>query len=281
MNIKFGGADNRSIKLLEDFTKGFFISEFVDNHNKKILDFLIENYFKNGAALFGRESPYEIQEFRKVTKGGLDKLSDKDIVGIIQFFVQRLRNYAHVESLWQARIKEARIVPTEIPRTRICEFYEGKLISVETAYNQIKYIQTLTPDQYFQEILNKEFEIPPLYRFCRCRLIAIIPSVDNSYERQKPKTKEKTVWDYHNEFQNRAANIQTENFSEVYELGLKVSEMLKNYVYQRARLERQIGEIVLAKGDKSKALFHFKKAFQIDKKVGVKKLIEKLSKDKN
>lgn len=71
MKIKFGGADTRSIKMLNSFPHGLFISEFVNNRDEKIHRFLCKNYLENGAALFGRESSDEMNDFRKVVGGAL------------------------------------------------------------------------------------------------------------------------------------------------------------------------------------------------------------------
>lgn len=185
VKIRFGGADTRSIKTLNSFPHGLFISELVDNRDPEIHAFLRRTNFGNGSSIFGRRSPEEMQDFRDVCNGSLNNSSDEEVAGIIQYYVQRIRNYGHIESMQQGRIKQARIVPIDIPRTKVCEFYEGKLISVEVAYNQVKHFQTLTPEQYYKEISTKEFEIPPFYRFCRCRFKAIIPGVDNSYEKYK------------------------------------------------------------------------------------------------
>ncbi len=164
MKIKFGGADTRSIKTLNGFSDGFFITELVDSADERIHRFLCENYLENGAALFGRESPDEMQDFREVCGGALDNVSDENIAGIIQFYVQRLRNYGHIESLFQARIKQAKIESSGKPRTAMCKFYEGKILLVTDAYNQIKWFQTLSPEDYHKQISSVEFGIPPLYR---------------------------------------------------------------------------------------------------------------------
>ncbi len=279
MSIKVGGADNVSIKTISGFPQGFFISESVNNHDDRIHQVLIKQNFHNGSSLFHGVSHLNCQELRKVCNGSLDRISDEEIHAIMIYYVQRIRNYGHIESLWRARLKQARIVPMLTPRTGVCEYYEGKVISVEQAYNTIQWFKTLSPEEYGKQIAIKDFSIPPLYFGCRCSLEGVIPGLDNTYERFVPKPKEKTVWDYLNEFQVQSKKIDgfsSKEFEEIYNLGLKVSEMLKNYSFQRARVERQIGEILLAREDKTKALLHLEKAYQIDNKVGVKNLLQKL-----
>lgn len=281
MKIKFGGADTRSIKMLNSFPHGLFISEFVNNRDEKIHRFLCKNYLENGAALFGRESSDEMNDFRKVVGGALDNVSDEDVSGIIQFYVQRLRNYGHIESFFQARIRQARIVCADIPRTDTCKFYEGKLISVEDAFNKLKWLQTLTPEEYGREISNNVFDIPPFYQFCRCRLEGIVPGVVDNYEKQKPKIKAETVWDLLADIDKKnsgqdVAQMPQSEFEELLNQMLEASDMLPNNPYPRANLERQVGEILLAKGHDREAIKHLDKAMSINPKVGVKKLLYKL-----
>lgn len=281
MKIKFGGADARSIKMLESFPHGLFISELVDNYDKNIHDFLRKTNFENGSSIFGNRSPAEMQDFRDVVNGALDNVSDEVVSGIIQFYVQRLRNYGHIESLFQARIRQARIVCVDVPRTDACKFYEGKIISVEDALNKLRWFQTLTPEEYGRQISNNVFDIPPFYQFCRCRLQGIIPGVVDNYEKQKPKIKAETVWDLLAVVDKKLSNqdvgkISQSEFEEVLNQMLKASDMLLHNPYPRANLERQIGEILLAKGHNKEAIKHLDKAISINPKVGVKKLLYKL-----
>jgi len=176
--MNLGGADNASIKMQNDFPNGLFISELFDDSNRTIERFLRKNYFENGAALFGRESPDELQAFREVCNGALDNISDEEVYGIIQFYVQRLKNYAHLKSLASARIKTARIIADPKPRTEMCKFYEGKIISVEEGLNTLEWLQTLSPKQQGEVISTKDFGFPPLYRLCRCTLEGLIRGVD-------------------------------------------------------------------------------------------------------
>ncbi len=279
--ITFGGPDKVSINFLKTFRNGLFISELVDNSDKRIHDVLIKQNFINGSSLLHGESDLDCQELREVCHGKLNNLSDKEIHAIMTFYVQRVKNYSHIENLWQGRIKHARIIPLSIPRTGVCDYYEGKLIDVEKAFQTIQRFKILTYEDYNKEISTKDFGFPPLYKGCLCELqglIAGIDKVDDVYVKAKYKRslREKTKWEFLQEFQIKCENITRETLPEIHQLGCRVSEMLIDYPNQRAKLERQIGEIFLAEGDNIKALFHLKKAFEIDNKVGVKKLIDKL-----
>lgn len=178
MNLKFGGSDTRSLKTLASFPKGLFISELVDNQDPKIHQFLIDNYLARGAALFGRESPEAIQDFRETAGGSLDHISDPDVTGIIQFYVQRARNYGHIESLHSAMIGAAKVICIDSPRNNLCRSKRGRLLDIASAYNALKWFQTLAPEDYWREISTKDYCIPPFYRDCRCRLEGVIAGIN-------------------------------------------------------------------------------------------------------
>ncbi|MCY7375844.1 MAG: tetratricopeptide repeat protein, partial [Pyrinomonadaceae bacterium] len=72
------------------------------------------------------------------------------------------------------------------------------------------------------------------------------------------------------------AQMPQSEFEELLNQMLKASDMLPNNPYPRANLERQIGEILLAKGRNEEAIKHLDKAMSINPKVGVKKLLYKL-----
>ena len=144
-----------------------------------------------------------VQNLREVCDGALDDISDEAIHPLMIFYVQRVRNYIDIERWRKMKLKGARIIPAKIPRTAVCEFYEGKIISVEDAFQAIQKYKTFTPRLYYKEITSSNCLIPPFYYECRCRMEAIIPGVDNSYKRYIPKPKEKDQWDYLSEFQQR------------------------------------------------------------------------------
>lgn len=180
--IRFGGSDTNSIKFLESFPRGLFISELVNNSDKRIHDFLQTQFTK----VLGKRSTEEMQDFRNFCNGALDNVSDDDVAEIIQFYVLRIKNYAHLESMYQGGLKEARIIPLEVPRTAVCESYEAKTISVKNAFEIIQWFKTLSHAEYYRQISNKDFGIPPLYRNCRCRFQAVIAGANFTYKRYSP-----------------------------------------------------------------------------------------------
>lgn len=175
--IQFGGKDSASIKAFYGLPNLMFISELVDNDDKHIHEFLITNYFEKGAALFGRESREELQAFRNVCNGSLANENDANVYSIIQFFVQRLRNYARLKFLNCARIERARIVSTN-PRTEMCKFYENKLIDVKDSLVKIDWIYSKSPIEQGKILMTTNIEVPPLYKLCRCGLEGLIRGVD-------------------------------------------------------------------------------------------------------
>lgn len=120
-------------------------------------NFFVERYFKDGAALFGRESSDELADFRAAAGEKLKNLTDRQTKTIIQTSVARVRNWAHVGSLSQARIKLARIVATMDSRTtEICRGLNGKIIRVGTAQNAIERLNQLEPGDFALEMYESK-----------------------------------------------------------------------------------------------------------------------------
>lgn len=96
------------------------------------------------------------------------------------------------------------------------------------------------------------------------------------------KFKVETVWDLLAGIDKKLSNqnivqMPQSEFEEVSNQMFRVSDMLMNNPHPRANLERQIGEILLAKGRDEEAIKHLDKAMSINPKVGVKKLLSKLN----
>jgi hypothetical protein len=90
--IRLGGPDSRSIEFLEGFNSGLLLHPDIKDgvDNLVLQQSLVDKYFINGAALFGRETDDEIDEIRE---GPLTSKSRQDLYDLIQYFVQRVRNY--------------------------------------------------------------------------------------------------------------------------------------------------------------------------------------------
>ena len=173
--------------------------------------FFVENYFRNGAALFGRESSDELAEFRAAAGDKLKNLTVRQTKTIVQTSVQRVRNWAHIGSLHQAEIEVARIVATLDSRTtEICRELDGKLVRVGAAHSGIQRLNQIEPGEFAKEVYEspiakaiskepvktiKSFleddgktisdklatigrSIPPYHPNCRTRLEGVIAGVD-------------------------------------------------------------------------------------------------------
>lgn len=174
--VRFGGPDNASIAAAASFENGLFISPFVEA-NRELQQFLIERYFTDGAALFGRESSEELNDFRRAA-GLPAEFPEARSYEIVQYFVQRARNYAHIESLFEAEIEEARVcVEDQDPR---CRVYEGKSIIVDACKRNLDWFRSLSQEQYLNEVFGKDWGFPPFHTLCRCRLEGVIEGVDYS-----------------------------------------------------------------------------------------------------
>lgn len=211
IRLRLGGADRRSIKFLNDLDH-FYFSKFANNTSKPLRKFFVDQYFANGAALFGRESSEELEDFRKAAGTKLKNLTDRQTKTIIQTAVQRTRNWGHLGSLSQARIEKARIVATLDSRTtEICRELNGKIIRVGVAQEAVERLNQLEPGEFALELyesaigkaiskepvktINKFLEsdgktiddklvkmgrgFPPYHPNCRTRMEGIIAGVDD------------------------------------------------------------------------------------------------------
>lgn len=210
IKLKLGGADTRSIKFVGKLDH-FYFSKFANNTSEPMRKFFVERYFKDGAALFGRESSDELAEFRKSAGEKLKNLTDRQTKTIVQTAVQRVRNWAHIGSLSQAELKLARIVATLDSRTtEICKELDGKIIRVGVAQSAVERLGKLEPGEFAAELyesaigkaISKEPVLtvkkfledagktigddlvrmgrgfPPFHPNCRTRMEGIIPGAD-------------------------------------------------------------------------------------------------------
>jgi hypothetical protein len=210
VRLKFGGPDVRASKFFGELDH-FYFSTFVNNSRKEIKDFLRDEYLDKGAALFGRETPESLDDFRRSAGGKLDNLNDRAVSTIVHSSVQRIRNYAHVNSLKQARIKLARIVAIVDGKctSQICPYLDGKLVRVSVAADAVDRLTEMEPGDYaldlFKSELGRAFAnapvdyvkgrigdddivdddlvaegrgFPPFHPRCRCRLHGVVPGVE-------------------------------------------------------------------------------------------------------
>lgn len=152
VKLRFGGPDTRSIKFFAEVDNWYF-SKFVDNRNTGLREFFRERYLENGAALFGRETTEELNDFRIAAGDKLKNVNDRAIKAIVQTSTQRARNWGHIGSLSQARFKLMRVVAILDARTtEICRSLDGKLIRVSPAQKTIERLNKLETGEFAAEM---------------------------------------------------------------------------------------------------------------------------------
>lgn len=156
VKLKLGGPDTRSIKFIDELDN-FYFSKFGGNTSRDLRKFFVDRYFSDGAALFDRESSDELEDFRRAAGEKFKNLTDRQTKTIVQTSVQRVRNWAHLGSLSQGRIKLARIVATLDSRTTpICKELNGKLIRVGVAQKAVERLSRLEPGDFAAELYESE-----------------------------------------------------------------------------------------------------------------------------
>lgn len=156
IKLRLGGPDRASIKFIGKLDH-FYFSKFADNTRAPMRRFFVEQYFENGAALFGRESSQELADFRAASGDRFKNLTDRQTLTIVQTAVQRTRNWAHIGSMDQAGIATARLVATLDARTTpLCEFLDGKLVKVGVAQSAIERLNKLPPAEFALELYGSE-----------------------------------------------------------------------------------------------------------------------------
>jgi len=156
LRLRLGGDDRTSIRFIGDLDH-FYFSKFADNTREPMRKFFVERYFKDGAALFGRESSEELADFRRASGDRFKKLTDRQTLTIVQTAVQRTRNWAHIGTMAQAEIELARIVATLDSRTTpLCEFLDGKLVKIGVAQGAIQRLNRLDPSEFALQMYGSE-----------------------------------------------------------------------------------------------------------------------------
>jgi len=174
--------------------------------------FFVEKYFEDGAALFGRENTHELSEFRKAAGDRFKNLTNRQTKTVVQTAVQRTRNWAHIGTLNQAKIKLARLVATlDLKTSALCEWLNGKIVKVGVAQGAIEKLNQLAPKEFAlqlyesplgkgiaknpvdtmkryleedgktldDEITTAGRGFPPFHPNCRTRLAGIIAGIDD------------------------------------------------------------------------------------------------------
>lgn len=210
ITLSFGAPDRRSIRFFDSVDQWYF-SKFMRNDDaaKPLRKFLREEYLEKGAALFGRETPESLDDFRQAAGEKLQNLTDFQIKRIVSNSVARIRNWAHIGSMHQAAFELARYVAVLDARTtEICRHIDGKMIRVGTAQQRITELTQLEPGEFAYEMyensaareyqknpvawieqrttknvvddsaLRQNIGLPPLHILCRTRLEGVFEELE-------------------------------------------------------------------------------------------------------
>ena len=286
VGITLGGPDLASIRLLNGWPNGLCLSPLIEHHTEELNQFLIKKYFENGAALFGRESSYEMEMVREVVGEPFANLDLQVISHIVHYYVVRVRNYAHIESLMEGYIEKARVRPVDQLTPTTCLGHGGRLVNVTYAAGRIAWFKTLTHAQYGMGVYNKDYGFPPFDILCTCSVQAIFRLADNnSYDRPTKVTR--TKWDrlahihaIMSKYED-ASQMTPAKFEEFLGFAVGVADELVENGDPQSKLERLIGESLVARGRFEEALSHLQKAVNSRPKVGCQKLLSKLKMEKS
>jgi len=166
--LKFGAPDRRAIQFFDSVDRWYF-SKFMRNDDaaKPLRKFLRAEYLEKGAALFGRETPESLDDFRQAAGEKLKNLTDPQIKRIVMGSVQRIRNWAHVGSLQQAKFDYAVYVAVIDKRTtEICRRIDGVKFKVATAHQRITELSLLEPGEFAEQVYEstaaREYQKDPV-----------------------------------------------------------------------------------------------------------------------
>ena len=178
IGIRLGGPDTASIRFLDRWPFGLFFAPGVDNSNPKITEFLVQQYFEQGAALFGRETAESINDVRIACGGSLSEMSDEGVHQLVHYYVARVRNYAHIATMDQAAIRTARVCGCAQSE---CFGREGRRLSIFEMVHRIAWMQTLSHAQYEKKVFGRNLGFPPFNLICQCRLEGVIAGLEDTY----------------------------------------------------------------------------------------------------
>jgi hypothetical protein len=152
VDLAFGGPDTRAIRFLSKLDN-FYVSSYLKNPEARslITNFIKEQYLKNGAGLFGRGKPEDIQAFQNLLSQKLSDMEAWQIRRIVDTSVQRVRNWATVSQFHEAGIAELEIYePTH--DCAFCVSMNGRVISVPVAHAKMEAQMAMTPEEYEEDL---------------------------------------------------------------------------------------------------------------------------------
>lgn len=153
LNISFGAVDTRALRFFDQFDNWYF-SSLVDNRGAKLRKLVREQYIAKGRDVFDPRSVTRemLNDFRCAAGGNLDRVDDFEVRTIITTGVERIRCYANINQLRQARYKYGKIIAVIDDHTsQICRHLNAKYIRIAVAAAAIDRLMKLTAEEYAQE----------------------------------------------------------------------------------------------------------------------------------
>lgn len=150
--LGFGGPDVRAINFLAKLDT-FYTSSYLRNADAQNImrNFIREKYLEKGGGLFGRGNAADIAELRNLLGDKVTDLENWQIRRIVDTSVQRTRNWAAVAQMHEAGIAEIEIYePTQ--ECGFCQDMNGKIVSVDVAYQTIERQMDMTPEEYEDDL---------------------------------------------------------------------------------------------------------------------------------
>lgn len=142
VGILLGGPDRASIMLIEKWPGGLVYKPGAGTAGRT----KIAEHFENGSSVF---------------------IDGDDLE---RYFVQRVRNYAHVESLATAEIRHAVVSG---------DCHDGYFVNVADAASRIKWFKKMNPEQYEKHVFGRDFGFPPFCIGCDCRMAGLIEGAED------------------------------------------------------------------------------------------------------
>jgi hypothetical protein len=178
VSVQLGGPDVASLRLLETWPGGLLFSPLITGPSPTLDQYLREQYFTNGAPPLS-ELLGEVPALRKVIGPWLKK-SDDLLAQLIGYYIQRARNYAHVESMSAAGIEEAVIVTEDaMPLPKFCSLHDRRVVSISPAMRSLERHRTLSRVNYSNEVFGRRWSFPPIGLDCTCRMEGIITGISD------------------------------------------------------------------------------------------------------
>lgn len=152
IRVRFGGIDRQTSAFFGSLDN-FYFSRYLNNSDKRIKQFLADEYIAKGGRSAFDMTPEQIEDIRQGMGALLKNVNDVAVERIVSASVARARNWGEVRRLNEARIELAQIVAVLDSRTsELCKFLNGKFIPVKESSDVIDRLVELQPGEFAKEM---------------------------------------------------------------------------------------------------------------------------------